>query len=197
MSTCFPSPRSSGGASVWLLDSGASCHMTGDSADFVEYSDLAESIWVTIANGQRLEAKDRGSVRFVLDGGRTVKLTDVLFLPQLGSKLVSVSSLTVHGVVVQFEQHRAVLQVGGTVVATVPKAGKLFEWRVGRAAREEANVAAGDTSVDTSVALWHARLGHVSGAKMKMVASACDGVPEFGTQQLMNRRSAMDALLGR
>ncbi|KAI9920517.1 hypothetical protein PsorP6_015847 [Peronosclerospora sorghi] len=154
--------------------------MTGDSADFVEYSDLVESIWVTIANGQRLESKGRGSVRFVLDGERTVKLTDVLFLPQLGSKLVSVSSLTVHGAVVQFEQHRAVLQVGGTVVATVPKAGKLFEWRVGRAAREEANVVAGDPSVYTSVALWHARLGHVSGAKMKMVASACYGVPEFG-----------------
>ncbi|KAI9912412.1 hypothetical protein PsorP6_005213 [Peronosclerospora sorghi] len=91
--------------------------------------------------------------------------------------LVSVSSVTVHGVVVQFKQHRAVLQVGGAVVATVPKTGKLFEWRVGRDAREEANVAAGDPSVDTSVALWHARLGHVSGAKMKMVASACDGVP--------------------
>ncbi|KAI9911890.1 hypothetical protein PsorP6_008880 [Peronosclerospora sorghi] len=60
------------------------------------------------------------------------------------------------------------------------KAGKLFEWRFGRAVREEANVAAGDPSVDTSVALWHARLGHVSGTKMKMVASTCDAVPEFG-----------------
>ncbi|KAI9910446.1 hypothetical protein PsorP6_010672 [Peronosclerospora sorghi] len=154
--------------------------MTGDSADFVEYSDLAELIWVTIANGQRLEAKGRGSARFVLDGERTAKLTDVLFLPQLGSKLVSVSSLTVHGVVVQFEEHRDVLQVGGTVVATVPKAGKLFEGHVGRSAREEANVAAGDPSVDRHVALWHARLGHVSGVKMKMLVSACDGVPEFG-----------------
>ncbi|KAI9917413.1 hypothetical protein PsorP6_012969 [Peronosclerospora sorghi] len=166
--------RSSGGALVWLLGSGASCHMTGDSADFVEYSDLAESIWFTIANGQRLEGKGRGSVRFVLDGERTVKLTDVLFLPQLGIKLVSVSSLTTHVVVVQFEQHRAVLQVGGTVVST---------WRVGRATREKANVAAGDPSVDTSVELWHARLGHVSGTKMKMVASACDGVPEFGNAE--------------
>ncbi|KAI9921556.1 hypothetical protein PsorP6_000364 [Peronosclerospora sorghi] len=149
----FVTKESWGDASVWLLDTGASCHMTGNSADFVEYSDLAESIWVTIANGQRLEAKGCGSVRFVLDDERTVNLTDVLFLPQLGSKLVSVSSLTVHGVVVQFEQHRAVLQLGGTVEATVPKAVKLFEWRVGRAAREKANVAAGDPSVDTSVAL--------------------------------------------
>ncbi|KAI9909375.1 hypothetical protein PsorP6_014792 [Peronosclerospora sorghi] len=107
----------------------------------------SQFIWVTIANGQRMESKGHGSVRFVLDGERT---------------------------------HRAVHQVGETVVDTVPKAGKLFEWRVGRAAREEANVAAGDTSVDTSVALWHARLGHVLGTKMKMVASACDVVPEFG-----------------
>ncbi|KAJ0390269.1 hypothetical protein P43SY_011242 [Pythium insidiosum] len=51
--------HSNGVESTWLLDSGASSHMTGDVGDFVEYQDLPASIWVTVANGQRLEARAR------------------------------------------------------------------------------------------------------------------------------------------
>ncbi|KAJ0390583.1 hypothetical protein ATCC90586_011215 [Pythium insidiosum] len=81
--------------------------MTGDVGDFVEYQDLPASIWVTVANGQRLEARD--------------------------SRLVSVPALTAKGsAVVQFERNHACIMVRGSIVAMIPKIGKLFVWRVKR-----------------------------------------------------------------
>ncbi|KAJ0391682.1 hypothetical protein P43SY_001646 [Pythium insidiosum] len=174
-------PHSDGVESTWLLDSGASSHMTGDVGDFVEYQDLPASIWVTVANGQRLEARGRGCVRIVLDQGTTVKLTDVLFVPQLDSRLVSVPALTAKGsVVVQFERSHACILVRGSIVAMIPKIGKLFVWRVKRNHDVQVAHAADETRpASGSLALWHARLAHVAPSRMKMISQACDGVPRF------------------
>lgn len=81
----------------------------------------------------------------------------MLFLPQLGSGLVSVAAHTVHGVIVQFEQRRGVLLVNGSTVATVSKVGKLFAWRVGRGTVHEVNMVVGDAAVNVGVELWHTR----------------------------------------
>ena len=90
-------------SATWLLDSGASRHMTDDERDFVEYEDLTVPISITVANGQHLMAKGTGSVRFVLKNGRTVMLKKVLHVPKLDKKLVSVPALTARGVLVQFK----------------------------------------------------------------------------------------------
>ena len=81
-------------SATWLLDSGASRHMTDDERDFVEYENLTAPISITVANGQHMMAKGTGSVRFVLENGRTVKLKEVLHVPKLDKKLVSVPALT-------------------------------------------------------------------------------------------------------
>jgi hypothetical protein len=65
----------------WLLDSGASSHMSGDAADFIEYRDLPRPLEITVANGQRLPAVGVGAVRFHLDNGAKVKVVDVLYVP--------------------------------------------------------------------------------------------------------------------
>ncbi|TYZ56851.1 hypothetical protein PybrP1_010058, partial [[Pythium] brassicae (nom. inval.)] len=80
------------------------------------------------ASGQRLEAKGEGCVRLKTNNGKSVTLTGVLFVPQLDSKLISVPALTARGVLVQFRRESAALVVGETVVASIPKVGKLFVW---------------------------------------------------------------------
>ena len=70
-------------SATWLLDSGASRHMTDDEPDFVEYENLTTPISITVANGQHLMAKGTESVRFVLENGRTVMLKKVLHVPKL------------------------------------------------------------------------------------------------------------------
>uniref|UniRef100_A0AAV1V986 CCHC-type domain-containing protein n=1 Tax=Peronospora matthiolae TaxID=2874970 RepID=A0AAV1V986_9STRA len=113
-------------SSTWLLDSGASRHMTDDKREFVEYEDLITPICITVANGQQLKAQGTGTVRFVLENGRTVKLTEVLHVPGLDMKLVSVTALTARGVIVQFKHDQAVLMSDYMTVAVIKRVGKLF-----------------------------------------------------------------------
>ncbi|GMF31517.1 unnamed protein product [Phytophthora fragariaefolia] len=115
---------------MWLLDSGASCHMTDDLTDFVEYEEPKSPIVITVAKDQQLPEKEKGSVRFSLQSGRVVKLTEVRYVPYHDRKLVLVPALTVHGVLVQFERERATLMVNSEVIGVVVRRGKLFAWRV-------------------------------------------------------------------
>ena len=80
-------------------------------------------LWVTMANGQQVEVKGSGSVRLCLDDGKAFRLTDVMYVPKLDGKLLSVSALTSHGVMVQFDQDHATISVKESVVAVITKVG--------------------------------------------------------------------------
>ena len=67
--------------------------MTDGKRKFVEYEDLITPIYITVSNGQQLKAQGTGTVRFILDNGRTVKLMEVLHVPGLDKKYVSVAAL--------------------------------------------------------------------------------------------------------
>ncbi|GMF27787.1 unnamed protein product [Phytophthora fragariaefolia] len=150
----------------------ASCHMTDDLTDFVEYEELKSPIVITVANGRQLPAKGKGSVRVSLQSGRVVKLIEVLYVPHLDRKLVSVPALTARGVLVQFERDRATLMVNSEVIGVVVRRGKLFVWRVEQPGPVRAAQAVASDSV-----LWHARLGHVLASKMHVLPRACGGLP--------------------
>ncbi|KAJ0412135.1 hypothetical protein ATCC90586_004055 [Pythium insidiosum] len=171
--------------STWLLDSGASSHMSGDKNDFVEYRDLVTTIDITVANGQRMVAVGVGSARLRVDDSKTIKLTNVLYVPHLDRKLLSISALTARGVTVQFENKCALLVVDGHEVVSIPKVGKLFVWSVGRSRGEAASQATSEEALEVSKdegAVWHARLGHVSAAKVASIVKAVDGVPPVERQ---------------
>ncbi|KAE9035953.1 hypothetical protein PR002_g7311 [Phytophthora rubi] len=136
------------GKAVWLLDSGASSHMTGERLDFTEYRALATSIEITVANGQRLHAVGVGTVKF---------------------------TITAKNVVVQFQADHALLLSNGVLVSKIPRVGKLFPWSVVQEAEEEASQAE-TTSGEANNYIWHARLGHVSPSKMKSIVKACEGL---------------------
>ncbi|OWZ03488.1 polyprotein [Phytophthora megakarya] len=120
----------------WLLDSGASSHMTGDRTDFTVFEELASTLTITVANGERLPAQGKGTVKFVLEGGRTVCMTDVLYIPGINRKLISVSALASKGVQLSFGADVCVLKHEDKVVARVRKQGRLYIWDV----RAEASV---------------------------------------------------------
>ena len=112
--------------STWLLDSGASHHMTDDKRELVEYEDLSTPIYITMTNGQQLKAQVKGTVCCILENGRTVKLTELLHMPGLDKKLVSVAALTARGVLLQFKRDQAVLMSNDVIVAILKRVGKLF-----------------------------------------------------------------------
>ncbi|GMF20289.1 unnamed protein product [Phytophthora lilii] len=138
---------------VWILDSGASSHMSGDQVDFNVFRELTEPIDITVANGQRLRAAGDGSVKLIMEDGVKVTLTDVQFVPHLDRKLMSISALTARGVGVHFEADTAVLSFRGRSIAKIPRIRKLFALEARLALVEEANQAV--VSQEHGSDVWH------------------------------------------
>ncbi|KAK2402482.1 hypothetical protein QL285_051997 [Trifolium repens] len=74
---------------AWIVDSGASDHMTGDSTMFSSYSPCAGNHKIKVADGFFSAIAGKGSV--VLSPSLTLK--DVLHVPNLSCSLMSVSKL--------------------------------------------------------------------------------------------------------
>ncbi|RVW35969.1 Retrovirus-related Pol polyprotein from transposon TNT 1-94 [Vitis vinifera] len=74
----------------WIVDSGASDHMTGDATIFDTYSSCPNNLTVRIADGSLSKVVETGSV--VLS--RDLTLNSVLLVPNLDCNLLSISKLT-------------------------------------------------------------------------------------------------------
>ncbi|RVX00895.1 Retrovirus-related Pol polyprotein from transposon TNT 1-94 [Vitis vinifera] len=74
----------------WIVDSGASDHMTGDATIFDTYSSCPNNLTVQIADGSLSKVAGTGSV--VLS--RDLTLNSVLLVPNLDCNLLSISKLT-------------------------------------------------------------------------------------------------------
>ena len=81
----------------WILDSGATCHMTPEITDFIPglLEDTDKSI--EVADGHHVTAKQKGSVRIQMcdDNGKTFVATlyNVLLAPGLCDRLFSIITL--------------------------------------------------------------------------------------------------------
>jgi hypothetical protein len=75
---------------VWVIDSGASRHMTHCKESFSEYHSLPVPIVVTTASGSTLKAIGQGTIplQVALESGeRIIALTEVLYVPGLAGAL--------------------------------------------------------------------------------------------------------------
>ena len=167
----------------WILDSGASSHMTYELKDFCEYRSLKEEVTVCVADGNRSRAEGVGSVRLKDQDGRIVTLTEVIHVPELDRKLVSVPMLASKGVKMVFAHDACTLEYGDELVTKVPRSGKLFAMKaVALSQAAKVSESMGGEAVALSVQdekaqVLHARLGHVGPTKMKLVMEAGLGVP--------------------
>ncbi|RVW73200.1 Retrovirus-related Pol polyprotein from transposon RE1 [Vitis vinifera] len=74
----------------WIVDSGASDHMTGDATIFDTYSSCPNNLTVRIADGSLSKVAETGSVVI----SRDLTLNSVLLVPNLDCNLLSISKLT-------------------------------------------------------------------------------------------------------
>ena len=73
---------------IWLLDIGATCHMTFRKDFFETFSDQIDGV-VYLANNSQLKPSRIGFVKLKLSGLADYILSDVLYVPQLKKNLVS------------------------------------------------------------------------------------------------------------
>ena len=80
----------------WYLDSGASNHMTGSKASFSELDDDVTGT-VKFSDGSRVAIQGRDTIIFRCQNGEHRALTDVYYIPQLRSSIISIGQLDERG----------------------------------------------------------------------------------------------------
>ena len=103
----------------WILDSGASCHISPFLSDFLSIQPTRKSI--TVANGVKKISTGVGTARTsirVHGKEHRLNLRDALLVPNLTERLVSVHKLDALGLVVKFEN---------SAVTISDKDGKLIQ----------------------------------------------------------------------
>ena len=65
---------------------------------------------VTVVNGQKMKYELKGSVNMKIQDGQTVKLTEVLYVPQAVKNILSVSRLVYKGATMRFTQGKMTIK---------------------------------------------------------------------------------------
>jgi hypothetical protein len=89
---------------IWLIDSGASRHMTGYREHLIDLVEKESRLHVVLGDNARYTVKGVGSSSFQLDSDIPLQLTEVLYVPRMKRNLVSVSSLEDKGCKVIFSK---------------------------------------------------------------------------------------------
>lgn len=139
----------------WIIDSGASHHMTGDKSVLINYKMLARPIPITLGDGHPAEGIGQGSVKLTSRMGGAVTLQDVLYVPSLSYNLISISRATAAGASVSFQRNEVFIQKSGTVVIKGVKRDSLYYAEV------DASGNAMVVSHKETPELWHRRYCHL------------------------------------
>ena len=145
----------------WIVDLGASDHMTGDVIALSEYRQAARGTSVRIADGTYSDVMGIGSVII----SKEIKLNSVLFVPNLDYNLLSISKLTKDlNCITKFSSNMCEFQAlnsGKTIGNTEMSAG-LYLLRAKALGKQSQKIscAASTQNKDSIVMLWHYRLGH-------------------------------------
>ncbi|CAI7795641.1 unnamed protein product [Closterium sp. NIES-53] len=153
-----------GGVDAWVLDTGATQHMTACATLLNNVTTEAPVKRVMFSNCDKLDVTGQGDLRLMVDGGPlTVK--NVLVVPGLGANLLSVSQFTRQGMRVNIEGTiMALSTTDGVHIGTARQTEGLFVLDASVASAQAATSA-------TSLSTWHNRLGHLHHAAIQAMAT--------------------------
>ena len=200
---CWRTSESGRNGQRWLVDSGATSHMTPDRMAFIEYTALTAEQFITAANGSTLPGIGRGRVRISVsvDGhARSIVLTDVLHVPQITGNLISVARLQDKGIVVETtappERLAMIIKYQGCKVGVASRVGRSYVLDMpterampaelttdhqegvtdsqGQVADRQRQVTDRQVSEYTR---WHQRFGHLGPQLIEKVHTAVGGLP--------------------
>ena len=173
----------------WIIDSGASKHMTFQRDTLCNYRKFNTPELVGLGDGHTVEALGSGDIKFVsyLPNNRRVVgwMNSVLYVPQLTSNLFSVRASTMSGNSVSFGQKCWIRNKKKNLIGTGSPVGKLYTLNCEVLKSISANVATEKeiTLSKQKIDLWHQRLAHVN-IKLRQLTKAANGIeiPLDGTQ---------------
>ena len=114
---------------AWWIDSGASQHMTPERKEMTNYENFKIPLKIKLADNSTVLAHGKGKVKLsVYDGTKRVNVTlhDVLYVPKIRNKLLSLPTITGKGAEVHFKGHNCKIMIKDESYIIEHKQGKLY-----------------------------------------------------------------------
>ena len=156
----------------WIIDSGATCHISCNKTMFDKIESMSEPQIVTLGDGSSIETSERGTVKLKLkqvDGTyKDCTLYDVLYVPELSYNLLSITKATELGKTVKFDKSTCVIISNGDIVGSATKTGSLYYLNCQMiSSHQRVNT----VKEGESAKVWHQRFGHLNVSSLKQLAS--------------------------
>lgn len=151
---------------TWIIDSGASSHMTPHSDHFEEYEEFAVPRKIYLGDGDVVEALGIGMIPFK-SNEYTGTLNNVLHVPKLTENLFSVGSAVEQGCGIEFKEHSVLFKQRDQLVLEAHKNSDSHYYLVRLQPIVKLNHQKEIAMVGATIDEWHKKFSHCSTAVIK------------------------------
>jgi hypothetical protein len=150
----------------WILDSGATNHVTGNSSLLVDLKLYSSTASMTAAGGESHRIAGIGNVPMKLSNGEIKTMTNVLYVPGVRRNLLSVGCVTDDGYSVKFYRNKCLIKHRQTRIVVCK--GSRLKRGLYKLNFEPVTPIIESHTIETKarqlskVLLWHRRLGHLN-----------------------------------
>jgi hypothetical protein len=150
---------------AWVIDSGASEHMTGRREWFTEFEEFEVRDKIEIGDGTFMEAVGKGNIEIetFVNGKRVAgTMSDVLYVPNMKRNLFSVKYVAKKGIDFKISQkgRECTFSREGKIVAKGIDVGNLYKLDMHVIIPSVCNLSKREQSDENTLQLWHERLCH-------------------------------------
>ena len=144
---------------MWYLDSGCSNHMCGKKEYFLDLNENFRDS-VKLGNNSSMVVIGKGNIRLQVNGTTQI-ITEVFYVPELKSNLLSIGQLQEKGLTVLFQHGRCKVfhHERGLIMDTKMSANRMF---ILQAISKPITSVCFNTITEDLVQLWHCRYEHLS-----------------------------------
>jgi hypothetical protein len=161
---------------MWIIDSGASRHMTGDQASLSNLNERKTSYKVDLGDKRTYPVEGFGQAFVKLESSNHVHLSNVLYVPSLEKNLVSLSCLEDKGNRISFMDGKVLSWHNNSSIEDARVIGSregnlyiLLELNEESLVHDEVN----------PNELWHRRYAHINYQSLPFLRKMVEGIPEL------------------
>ncbi|GKA94145.1 retrovirus-related pol polyprotein from transposon TNT 1-94 [Tanacetum coccineum] len=152
--------------SGWWIDTGATRHVCADKSMFHSFRAVDNGQKLYMGNSATADIKGEGDVILKMTSEKELKLTNVLYVPEIRKNLVSGWLLNKFGFRLVFESDKFVLSKNQMYVGRGYAMNGMFKLNV-MVVKNEINKMNSSAYLIESSNVWHGRLGHVNFNSMR------------------------------